>query len=457
MRFSVNNIRMIDGGADISDETVQKTHTVRELNIGIPFLSNIPSYVQTFVQPGLSVQVNGTRYAVEGKTKPFADSQETTLDVNISDLNLPYYLAYVPKDLLTFAMPSGRLDANLVIVFVRRGKTEQTLAVKGDVGLREVAVDDKQGAPVVRIPKLSVGLTSVEPLVRKAHLSKLSLDAPELTVRREKTGITNLETLLPKPAPAQKPADKEAASPGEAVALDVDEISIAGAKVFFSDLLPRLPFKTTLAPVDVKVQQLSTRPDTKGTYNLTLTTEAKEQIALDGSMSLAPILVDGKVDVQAVPLKKYAPYYSDMILFDIEAGKLDLSTRYRYAQGEKEPDITASEAALSVSGLRLKRQDEKEDFVRVPVFTVKDTAIDVTQRQVTVGVVSTQKGFVSAKRLPNGEVDLQKLMAPPPAGQAPVTPTAGADQKPWVVTVKRTTVDQYTARSKTGRRPSPSP
>ena len=446
VRFSVNNIQVIDGGADINDETVQKTHTVRALKVSVPFLSNIPSYVQTFVQPHLSVEVNGTRYAVDGKTKPFADSQESTLDVNINDLNLPYYLAYVPKEFLTFAMPSGRLDANLVIVFLRKGKGEQTLAIKGDVGLREVAVDDKQGGPVVRIPKLALGLASVEPLVRKAHLARLSLHAPELTVRREKTGITNLETLLPKPAPTQKPAEKASASPGEAVALDVDEISIAGAKVFFSDLLPRLPFKTTLAPIDVTVQKLSTRPDTKGTYNLTLTTEAKERIALDGSMSLAPIVVDGKVDVQAVPLKKYAPYYSDMILFAVEGGKVDLSTHYRYAQGEKEPDITASEAALSVSGLRLKRQDEKEDFVRVPVFTVKDTAIDVTQRQVTVGVVSTQKGFVSAKRLPNGEVDLQKLMAPPPAGQAPVAPTAGADQKPWVVTVKRATVDQYTAK-----------
>ena len=208
VRFSVNNIRVIDGGADVSDETVQKTHTVRELNVGIPFLSNIPSDVQTFVQPGLSVQVNGTRYAVEGKTKPFADSQETTLDVNISDLNLPYYLAYVPKDLLTFAMPSGRLDAKLVIVFLRKGKGEQTLTVKGDVGLRELAVDDKQGGPVVRIPRLGVGLASVEPLGRKVHLSKIALESPELTVRREKTGITNLETLLPKPAPTQKPAEK---------------------------------------------------------------------------------------------------------------------------------------------------------------------------------------------------------------------------------------------------------
>ena len=184
----------------------------------------------------------------------------------------------------------------------------------GDIGLREVAVDDKQGAPIVRIPKLSLGLASVEPLARKVHLSRIALESPELTVRREKTGITNIETLLPKPAPTQTPPDKAAAAPAEAVALDVDEISITGAKVFFSDLFPRVPFKTTLAPIDVKVRQLSTRPNTKGTYNLTLATEAKEQIALEGSMALAPVVVEGKVDLKAVALKKYAPYYSDMIL-----------------------------------------------------------------------------------------------------------------------------------------------
>ena len=193
VRFSVNNIRVIDGGADINDETVRTTHAVRNLNVGIPFISNIPSYVQTFVQPGLSVEVNGTRYAVEGKTKPFADSQETTLDVNINDLNLPYYLAYVPKDLLTFAMPSGRLDANLVIVFLRKGKSEQTLTVKGDVGLRELAVDDKQGGPVVRLPRLGVGLASVEPLVTQgAPLQDFSgiarIDGPPREERHHQCG-----------------------------------------------------------------------------------------------------------------------------------------------------------------------------------------------------------------------------------------------------------------------------
>lgn len=299
LRFSVNNIRVIDGGADFQDDTVQKKHTVRELNVGVPFISNIPSYIETFVQPGLSAVINGTRYTLQGKTKPFAESQETTLDVNITDLDLPYYLAYVPRELLTFALSSGRLDAKLTIIFVRQKTTGQTLAVKGDIGLRDLAVVDKQGSPVVRIPSFGVGLASVEPLVRKVHLAKVSLQSPELTVRREKTGTTNLETLLPNRAPAQPSAEKAPEPAGESLVLDVDEISIAGAKVLFSDLFTRLPFKTTIDPIDVKVLQLSNRPNTKGSYSLTMKTEAKEEVALEGEMSLTPLSTEGKVEVKS--------------------------------------------------------------------------------------------------------------------------------------------------------------
>ncbi len=435
LRFAVSNIRIIDGAADIDDEVAHTTHTIREVNVGIPFFSNIPSYVHIFVKPAVSARINDSRYAVEGKTKPFADSLETVLDLSIGDLDLPYYLAYVPKSLLTFAMPSGRLDAKLAIVFAEPRRGERTMSVRGDVGFRDVVIDDRQGGPVVRIPRLSLGLASVEPFARQAHLSRLALDSPALTIRREKTGVTNLESLIPK---------TEAGSPGEAFALDVDEISIAGATVSISDLLPRLPFKTTLAPVDVKVRQLSTRADTRGTYDLTAQTEAKEQIAVQGSASLTPLAADGTVTVQAVPLKKYAPYWSDLIRFGIEAGTLDFSSHYRYAQGDKEPDITASETAVSVSGLRLRRRGEAKDFVRLASFAVKDTTVDVTRRQITLGEVATDRGFVAAKRLPSGELDLQQLVASPPAGQA--APVAGAEPSPWALTLKRLAVDQYSAR-----------
>ena len=445
LRFSINNIRIIDAGVDFLDEVTQKKHTVREGNIGVPFISNILSYIETFVQPGISAQVNGTRYAIQGKTKPFAESRETMLDVNFTDLDLPYYLTYIPQELLTFAMPSGRLDAKLVIAFAQQ-KSQQFLTVKGDVSFREIAVDEKKGGPILRIPSLNVTIASAEPFVRKVHLAKVALESPELTVRREKTGTTNLDTLRPKQEPEKQPTEKTPASQAEGLILDVDEISIGGAKLLFSDLLPRPPFITTLAPIDLKVTQLSNRKDVKGTYTLALKTEAKEDIALEGKISLTPISVEGSVDIKSLLLKKYAPYYSDSVLFDIEGGTLDLFSRYRYVQGEKEPEIGASEAAVSLSALRLKRREESQDFLRIPTLGVKDATVDVSKREIVVGALSTQKGSLSAKRLPSGDLDLQKLTPPPSSGAGQTMPAAaGSEQKPWVITLKRVLVDQYTA------------
>jgi hypothetical protein len=190
---------------------------------------------------------------------------------------------------------------------------------------------------------------------------------------------------------------------------------------------------------------MSNRPNTSGTYSLTARTEAKEELALAGTFSLTPLLVEGTVDAKLVPLRKYAPYYTDGVLFDIESGMLDLSSQYRYARGAGEPEITASGAAVSVSALRLKRRDETGDFLRVPSLDIKEIVADLSKRLLTVGTLSTRKGTLRVIRLPNGELDLQKLTvlaAPPAAGS--VTPAAAAPQ-PWVVRLNRLAVDQYAA------------
>jgi len=52
------------------------------------------------------------------------------------------------------------------------------------------------------------------------------------------------------------------------------------------------------------------------------------------------------------PFKKYAPYYKENILFDIEDGRLDLSTRYKFVKGEKGEEIDLSGLAVTLSSLR---------------------------------------------------------------------------------------------------------
>ncbi len=60
------------------------------------------------------------------------------------------------------------------------------------------------------------------------------------------------------------------------------------------------------------------------------------------SFPWSPSGLKAALEVASVPLKKYSPYYRDTVLFDIEDGRLDLATRYRYATGGKEPEINLS-------------------------------------------------------------------------------------------------------------------
>jgi hypothetical protein len=449
LRFSLNNIRIENGSIDFLDEPKQTKHTVRELTIGIPFLSNIPSYVQRYVQPYFSAKINGTPYTLQGKTKPFADSLETSLDININNLDIPYYLAYVPVK-MNFKIISAYLDTQTKISFIETKDKKSTLTVTGNVSLKKIAVDDGQKKPLLRLPLFDISIAPSEPLSKIIHLAKISIQSPELEIRRDEKGSLNVTSLLPerketKPAPGK-------AEDSAPLSLNIDEVQLTGGKISFSDLSRSKPFKTILDPIELKVDHFSNGKDKKSAYTLSLKTEAKEDIKLEGEFSMEPLLAEGALELKSVPLKKYAPYYRDNILFDIEDGRLDLSTRYKYAKGEKEPEVLLSGISLSLSALRLKKAEENEDFLKIPNFSINETELDLTKKELKIGGFSTQKGNLLIKRLKNGDMNVLKLVASPPVPKETVPKDRSEEdknkppEKPWLVSLKQVSVDNYTIR-----------
>ena len=114
--FSVNNIVIENGSIDFIDGPFDTTHTVRDLHIAIPFISDIPDYVDIYVQPRLAATINGNPYSLEGKTKIFKDSHETIFNILIEDFDIPFYLAYVPHE-LNISVPSGKVDVQSTVTF----------------------------------------------------------------------------------------------------------------------------------------------------------------------------------------------------------------------------------------------------------------------------------------------------------------------------------------------------
>lgn len=454
LRFSLNNITIEGGSIDLLDEPVQKKHTVRDMNVGMPFVSNFPSYINTFVQPAFSAKVNGTAYALKGRTKPFADSRETVFDIDINDLDIPYYLAYVPMK-LNVKIPSAFLDTRAKLSFVEFKNRTPSLTISGDVAIKKIAVDDEKSSPLIRLPRLDVAIAPSEPLMKKVHLAKISIQSPEIEIRRDQKGTINFQTLLPKEPVVSKPKESPKPTPKPLgkdeqpvpLSIEIDEIGLTGGKISFSDLSRPKPFKTRLDPVELKIDHFSNAREKKTNYLLSLVTEAKENVKLDGELMMDPMSVDGSVDVKSLILKKYSPYYMESILFDIEDGRLDFSTRYRYAAGDKEPAISLQSMSAAVASLRLKRRYEKEDFFKTPVISLKDTQVDLPRKELKLGSLFTEKGMLSLTRFSSGEFDLQKLFPPAQPARQPVKAQgAGKPERPWTLTLAQVLVDQYTVR-----------
>jgi hypothetical protein len=445
LRFSLNNIRIENGSVDFLDEPKKTKHTIRELNIGVPFLSNIPSYVERYVQPYFSAKINGTPYTLQGKTKPFADSLETTLDINIDNLDIPYYLAYFPMK-MNFKIVSASLDTQAKISFIETKDKKSTLTVTGNVSLKKIAVDDGQNKPLLRLPLFDISIAPSEPISRIIHLSKVSIQSPELEIRRNENGTLNLQSLFPE-TKETKPAPKKE-EPSAPFSMDIDEVQLTGGKISFSDLSGSKPFKTILNPIELKVDHFSNGKDKKSAYALSFQSEVKETIKLEGDFSMDPLGVDGTLEIKSVPLKKYTPYYQDNILFNIEDGRLELSTRYKYGKGEKEPEVSLSGLSLLLSALRLKRPEENAEFLKIPNLSIKETELDLKKKEIKVGLFSTQKGDVFIKRLKNGEIDVLKLTPPPPASNEPREEIKSSEkpkepEKPWLIFLKQMSVDNY--------------
>ena len=441
--FSLNNIKIEKGNIDFGDKLKQVQHRVSDLDLQIPFISNIPYHIQASVEPALSLKINGSPYSLNGKTKVFADSRETGFDIHFTDLNLPHYLAYLPIK-LNFRVPSALMDIKTSVAFVISKDKQPSVKITGDVTLKELAIDDEKNNPLFRLPRLDVSIASAEPLLKAFHFSRIVIQSPELNLVRNQAGVLNIESRFPR---IEERVEAIKKGEGPPTSIDADEIDLRGGKVTFSDHSQKEPFKTILSPIDLKVDHFSNGKDKKSGYTLTLKTEANENTKVEGEVCVNPLLTEGNLEVKSVPIKKYSPYYSERVLFDIEDGRLNLSTRYRFAQGGNESGVSLSGLLASLEKIQLKKRDEGEPFAKISVLTVKNARLDLSKKEVSVGEVSTEKGTILIKRAKDGKLNLQELIPPSPS-QGPEQIPGGKPgaEKVWQFKVARVLMDQYTAR-----------
>ena len=298
LRFSFNNIRILSGRIDFDDRPATRKHTIQDLNVAIPFLSNLPYRVDDYVLPELSALINGAPFRLDGRSKPFEADQESSLNLKVSKLALTEYLAYVPKKLY-FSLPAGTLDADLKISFVQPRDRAPSLQLSGSAALHDLAMNEAREMPVVRLKSLDVALNCIEPLSQRFTVDRVALEGLELFVRRDRRGRLNLTSLV-EPGEEKKPLPYFLLKEG----------SVGPSVVHVLDDSRTQPVEVTLKDVRLLVRHLTSEKGKAGQVELSASGPGSASVQAAADVTLEPFAVGGlnaRLEALRLPLQNGKP------------------------------------------------------------------------------------------------------------------------------------------------------
>lgn len=437
-RFSIGNISVDGGRIEIDDKTKGLKHEISELNIGVPFVSNLPVKVDVFVEPKLSAKINGDDLVLTGRSKPFSETRETVLDIVLKDFEVSRWLAYLPFE-PGFLIPSGTLTTNLEVGFSQPADGQPAVTLKGQAQLNGLVVQDRKGQPAVSIGELGVEFADVQPLANRWHFSRLLLQQPEIDVVRQADGSLNLMGLLPKadrgakdggrkPAAKQAPAQAEAAPAADTPPLSflLAQARIREGVVRFTDEGFKKPFQARVEAINLDLRDLANTGDMPADIRLDYHTDGGEKFSHQDQLRLAPnVELEGSVLIETLQPARYAAYFADALPGgELRDAKLDAALRYHLKLGGKEPEIKVNAETVALRDFVLALKGSKDAAIKVPAVKVADAEVDVSARTARLGELGISGASVSAVRLADGSLDLERLVGKSSGGASGPAGTA---------------------------------
>jgi len=423
-QFSVSNIRVENGKITFDDRLLGVTHVIDQWRLGIPFIANMPSKTDIFVEPLLRARIDGSPLAIDGRTKPFSASRESEVSLRFDGLDVPKLLSYSPAK-LPVTVQAGKLSSDLKVSFAMNDSAP-TLRITGTTDLADLDVLDEHKAPFFAARSLHVAAATLEPLKSIYHFDDIRLDAPTVHLARDKNGVLSVQrTFAPEPAaassiPAAPASGASETKPEEAKAtppldLQIKALSLADGTIKVQDEAASRPVSTGLNNLSVSVANFSTLGTTPARYtvNTSVAGHPDSTLAVTGNVTLAARTADAKIDLKSANLPMLQPYLDTLTAAKVIDGTLGAQTSLS-ANWSKEPvNLQIGASQLDLHSLKVAAAGATQPAIAIADGKVNVRQVDLAARNAQLDSVDLTGLSVDAQRLKDGTIDLAALAGPP--------------------------------------------
>ncbi|WP_047395283.1 DUF748 domain-containing protein [Chitinibacter sp. ZOR0017] len=442
LRFALNNIQVQQGEIALDDRYRHTQQRLDQLELAIPFISNLPQRVDEYIAPLLRGRLNGQRFALQGQSKPFKDSLDTSLEFDLQGLKLQDYLAYTPLP-AALQIPSAVFDSRLQLVFRQQPKDTQ-LILKGQLALRDVALN-VAGAPALRLRQAKLELGDLQPLRGQWHLQKLGLDGLELHTQRAANGQLNWQQLAPATPANSTVATTNAPAKTTLPDVKIGEFTLRNSQLHWQDAAVSPAVAQSVQIQLLSGQHWALRGQQPWLINLQAQGANASNLTAALQLKPQPLQIQGKLAAHDWQLADWAGYAASAVRGQLR-GLLNVQTELQFqaAADNAAPQLQLQHTDVTLRDLGWTLPNTRQPAVAIGELAVQGLSLDTVARQLQIQELRSGAGKIALQWLPDNELDLQQALvshgAPRTAAQA--TPAAHA-AAPWRVQLANAQLDDY--------------
>jgi hypothetical protein len=362
--IQLNDVAITGGSIDFHDRALPKEelHTLRNGELVVPFLTTIPDQASEYGNPRFSAVIDGAPLVVEAKVRGLPRAAEVSAGIDLKDLSLPVYLAYVPAD-IPVKVDSGKLAIQGTASYRITKEWGGEAGWDGKITLSEIRLDEK-GGPArigvgdvivssrvtsgekrgllledgsIEIRKVSVpfggkdgvtiGLLAVQGMkfsqkANELDVASVLLDDGHVRVSRDRKGIFSPQSFadgLRKKMPRAKPADP--APPP--LRYRIARVEGKGIDVAFTDASRKELPAFSLTGIHFLLQDVTGPTAGKTPFEFGARWGKETTISAKGWAIPTPLAADAEVRIQGFDLASAGPYVNGEAQVVVAGGRFE--------------------------------------------------------------------------------------------------------------------------------------
>lgn len=396
--FAVYNVNVSDTSLRFVDKTRGIDQKIEDLTLALPFVSTLPAERESIVTPKLSLKLNGTPIVATGSTRPFGQSLEAQLHLNVSKLDVVPLLQLVPALRTAPAhLDKGLLTSDLSLVFRNpTGGNPAQLLVSGKVALDDVLVEQRvagKDALLLSAKSLTVDAKEIDPIGQRIDINTVAIESPKANLTMG-DGVLAATASAPDAAAPKDAASQSAGASSAPWAWSLGTLSVRNGTITWHDGKVSPAVNMTVSNLKADLTKL-TSAEGAAPAGFALSARVLDGTTnLKGTVSLSPLKVAASLSGDKINFRQAAGYVQNATGLDV-AGLANFTVNARH----DEANTTAS-GNLTLTRITVKNR--LDTLLSLKNANVAVSAFDLAKKNVAVDTVLLDTVMVNLRNTKSG-------------------------------------------------------